>query len=584
MRGQTARSLRLFPPRDPDLLARPLPRPLGRDELVARGRIRRRLQLVQRLDLEAVLSQHAQHLAVGEVELDRVAVLVVPLDAAEAELRPHQPVGRDQRARRGAHEQQRGVGEEDEPPARPQQPRGLGDPALRLAPQAGAVLGEGEVEARVGERDRLGVALDERELEAVLGLHGTCGGELLGRLVNADRPRAAAGKPGGEVGGAAAELDGVEPVHVRERADVGLGDLPDAPVGLLCGPVAARGLGVAGRLVGPVAAVDLLVAHPASARPCAKPAASASGTRLRSIRLWPIASAAPWSGRSVRTRAPRARSASDSASAAAFETELSGRDAAVGLRHRTSIPRRAGVASRFVGLHTPPSTYSRPSIVTGLNTHGIEHDASTACATLAPGEPGAPNTTRLPLRRSTAAMRSRPSKLAPDCSISRASPPSERLPRGTAASAAARATAPPGAVPASASGAKGAAAVMPIRPTAEASGPRSSGAPAGIPPGAPLASPALEPHSLAARASGPESGSRPAARNAATIEPADVPTKYSQSRKSMPVARPAPSSSPRIHASPSVPPAARTRTSGRWVSGSAIALSLRTHECHLAVA
>ncbi len=269
----------------------------------------------------------------------------------------------------------------------------------------------------------------------------------------------------------------------------------------------------------------------------------------------------------MRTRAPRARSASDSASAAALETELSGRDAAVGLRHRTSIPRRAGVASRLVGLHTPPSTYSRPSIVTGSNTHGIEHEASTACATLASGEPGAPNTTRLPLRRSTAAIRSRPSKLAPDCSTSRASPPSERLPRGTAASAAARATAPPGAVPASANGAKGAAALMPIRPTAEASGPRSSssGAPTGIPWGAPFASPALEPHSFAARASGPESGSRPAARNAATIEPADVPTKYSQSRKSMPVARPAPSSSPRIHASPSVPPAARTRTSGRWV-------------------
>ena len=257
-----------------------------------------------------------------------------------------------------------------------------------------------------------------------------------------------------------------------------------------------------------------------------------------------------------------------------WSTELSGRDAAVGLRHRTSIPRRAGVASRFVGLHTPPSTYSRPSIVTGLNTHGIEHDASTACATLASGEPGAPNTTRLPLRRSTAAIRSRPSKLAPDCSTSRASPPSERLPRGTAASAAARATAPPGAVPASASGAKGAAAVLPIRPTADGQRAPFVGAGRGARgslrarrwprrPWSPT------PSRRAPR--GPSPARRPAARNAATIEPAEVPTKYSQSRKSMPVARPAPSSSPRIHASPSVPPAARTRTSGRWVSGSGTA-------------
>src|SRR4051812_50021433 len=121
-----------------------------------------------------------------------------------------------------------------------------------------------------------------------------------------------------------------------------------------------------------------------------------------------MTSAASPSGRIVRTRAPRALSASDSASAAAFETELIGRSAAVGLRHRTWVPRRAGVASRLVGLQTPPSTYSRPSISTGANTHGIAHEASTAAATVARGEPGAPNTTRLPLRRGPAAGRPPP--------------------------------------------------------------------------------------------------------------------------------------------------------------------------------
>ena len=52
------------------------------------------LQLVQRLDLEAGLAQQADHLAVGEVELDG-GVGVVPLDAVEAELRPREALGRD---------------------------------------------------------------------------------------------------------------------------------------------------------------------------------------------------------------------------------------------------------------------------------------------------------------------------------------------------------------------------------------------------------------------------------------------------------------------------------------------------------
>ncbi len=82
---------------------------------------------------------------------------------------------------------------------------------------------------------------------------------------------------------------------------------------------------------------------------------------------------------------------------------------AVGFRHSTWVSRPAGAASRLVGLHTPPSTYSRPSIVTGANSHGTVQDAATASATVAFGAPGLPNTTRRPLRRSTAATRSRPS-------------------------------------------------------------------------------------------------------------------------------------------------------------------------------
>jgi hypothetical protein len=90
---------------------------------------------------------------------------------------------------------------------------------------------------------------------------------------------------------------------------------------------------------------------------------------------------------------------------------------AVGFRHTTRAPRRTGAASRFVGLQTPPSTYSRPPISTAANSHGTAQEASTASGTSAAGAPGSPNITRRPLRRSTAETRRRPSKRAPKPSM-----------------------------------------------------------------------------------------------------------------------------------------------------------------------
>ena len=54
------------------------------------------------------------------------------------------------------------------------------------------------------------------------------------------------------------------------------------------------------------------------------------------------------------------------------------------------MPRPAGAASRLVALQTPPSTYSRPPISTGANSHGTLHEAATASATVARRRPGAP--------------------------------------------------------------------------------------------------------------------------------------------------------------------------------------------------
>jgi DNA-binding NarL/FixJ family response regulator/class 3 adenylate cyclase len=103
--------------------------------------------------------------------------------------------------------------------------------------------------------------------------------------------------------------------------------------------------------------VERALPHAASERPCATPAAMTSPRRRPSIRLPPIASTTASSGLMTRTDAPRRRTASASALATLRDTTLSGeRSCAVGLRQMTRSPRPALDASRFVGLHTPPST------------------------------------------------------------------------------------------------------------------------------------------------------------------------------------------------------------------------------------
>src|SRR5438094_2595049 len=86
---------------------------------------------------------------------------------------------------RGAESEEGAVLQEDQMATGPQEPHGLGDPAVGIAPYARAVLGDGEIEARVGQRDLLGVAVQEREAETVLSLEPSGRLELLGRVVDA---------------------------------------------------------------------------------------------------------------------------------------------------------------------------------------------------------------------------------------------------------------------------------------------------------------------------------------------------------------------------------------------------------------
>ena len=86
------------------------------------------------------------------------------------------------------------VDQEDQLPAGTQQPRRLGDPGVRVAPDAGAVLADRQVEAGVGERRPLGVGVDQREPqpEPLLQL---AGGRQLGRRSCPGRPAGRRGAP-----------------------------------------------------------------------------------------------------------------------------------------------------------------------------------------------------------------------------------------------------------------------------------------------------------------------------------------------------------------------------------------------------
>src|ERR1700758_1017380 len=98
------------------------------------------------------------------------------------------------------------------------------------------------------------------------------------------------------------------------------------------------------------------------------------------MKFEPIAAAHSALGAIVRTLAPRRRRARDSIETAERATwRMTGimvwrvARLAVGLRHSTWVSRPAGAAWRLVGLHTPPSTYSRPPMLNGANSHGTLH-------------------------------------------------------------------------------------------------------------------------------------------------------------------------------------------------------------------
>src|SRR5439155_23878977 len=136
--------------RHPDFLGRPLSAPLRRNVRVIRVSlcVCRRLELDQALEFEAVLAQQVDQRAMREVELDAAALLDRPFEPVHAELRTLQLLLHNTNVRRAEHGERR-VTEENELPARSQQPRGLRNPLVRIGPDRRAVLRMHEVERGV---------------------------------------------------------------------------------------------------------------------------------------------------------------------------------------------------------------------------------------------------------------------------------------------------------------------------------------------------------------------------------------------------------------------------------------------------
>ena len=121
------------------------------------------------------------------------------------------------------------------------------------------MVGEDNVEARVGERHALGRRVDQRELEA-------CGRECQARVlelalgvVDADRASPLRGEEDRPLRSAAAELQHVHSGHIAEDSELALGKLPETPTRLRAPDVLAMRLLVGVGLAIPERAVALKV-------------------------------------------------------------------------------------------------------------------------------------------------------------------------------------------------------------------------------------------------------------------------------------------------------------------------------------
>src|SRR5271166_5722899 len=220
----------------PYFFARPLPRPFVSDERIDRRRVRRRADLDQILDVKGGVGEKSNPFTVRQVELD--ARIVGPFHTIHAEGRTQQSAGCwEVVLGRCAQYQEECVGQEYEAPARAQKTRSFRNPQPRIGPQAGAILGDGEVKGCVGVVNRLGVAVNERKVETMLELQTPSCDELLLRVVDSHNPRAAPSEPRRNICGTAPEFNRVLSDQViGKHAHLCLRDLPYSPARRVLGP------------------------------------------------------------------------------------------------------------------------------------------------------------------------------------------------------------------------------------------------------------------------------------------------------------------------------------------------------------
>ena len=146
----------------PDLFAGPLARPLRGHVAVVRVRLRSSGAKISR-DRRTSKPVSRRSRIHSPCPRWNSTAAVRPGEAVHAALRSLQTWCRPDRPRRASKGSRACCCEEDEPSTGAEQPVRLGDPAIRVAPDARAVLREREVEARIGKPGRHGVCLDAAE-------------------------------------------------------------------------------------------------------------------------------------------------------------------------------------------------------------------------------------------------------------------------------------------------------------------------------------------------------------------------------------------------------------------------------------
>ncbi len=170
---------------------------------------------MQRFDDKAIGSQDAYPVTVTGMEFDATAR---PVHTVQIALWSQQPIPRLALFVGHAQGGENAVRQENKAAIRTQEPRCFVYPALWLTPHARAVFADDQVKARITERYRCRVRLDEREVDTELLLTTAGSVELRGCEIDANGAGAATREPRREIGGTAAQLDDVEASNVTENS------------------------------------------------------------------------------------------------------------------------------------------------------------------------------------------------------------------------------------------------------------------------------------------------------------------------------------------------------------------------------